>query len=339
MALLLLLLIFSSPLLLSCSAEEAGVSLELQKHSYSEGHLGTSVHLVFYATNEANALQLSQRCFIRVRELDEVFSDYRSDSEVSELCSKPIGIAYKVSDELFTVIDYAQSVSKKSGGAFDITLGKHTKRWRQKSQYSEHGDETSTAKEKELPVSYEDIILDPIQKSILLKKPLSIDLGGIAKGYIADQLMLILRRAGMNHAAVIIGGETVLAAAPPGKKGWSMGVENPECEIIGKLTLVHTALSTSGDSYQFFEENGKRKSHLIDPKNKQSKVNRLNVLTIARSAMEADCWATALRVSASDEAFQLASKEPKLEALFIPHLKGVLSTAKFPQWEKFQKVK
>jgi len=294
---------------------------ELTRYSYSAPHLGSMVRLVFYSEDKEHADQLAESCFQRIKDLDAVLSDYRSDSEVSELCAKPIGKAHKVSDTLFSVIAQAQSISAKSDGAFDVTLGEHTQAWRDRAML----ENTSVG-----VTSYRDLLLDHDKKTITLQKPLKIDLGGIGKGYIADQLMLIVKRAKISHAAVIVGGETVLGAAPPEKKGWHIGIEDSEHKVIGKIVLANTALSTSGDSYQFFEAGGERQSHLIDPTTKQSKVNRLNVTTIAPSATESDAWATALRILPTEEAIKLANKEPQLEALFIPYKQNTSRTQNFP---------
>jgi thiamine biosynthesis lipoprotein len=294
---------------------------ELTKFSFSQPHLGTTVQIVFYSDEENQATQLSQECFKRVRGFNAIFSDYRDDSELSKLCQKPIGEAHPISEPLFTVIAQAQIISAQTNGAFDITLGKHTQRWR---------DRSAQQPEQQDRVNYQDLKLDPEQQTITLLKPLKLDLGGIAKGYIADQLMLILKRAKISHAAVIVGGETVLGEAPPEKKGWHIGIEDPEHKVIGKIVLVNTALSTSGDSYQFFEVDGKRQSHLIDPTTHKSKINRLNVTTIAPSAMLADAWATALRIIPTEEAIKLANQELQLEALFIPYLQNTSKTQNFP---------
>lgn len=306
---------------------------ELKKHRFAQAHLGTVVHLVFFARGdelvEEAAENLSKKCFQRVRDLDATLSDYRADSEVSRLCKKKIGIPHKVSDELFAVVSQAQQISTKTDGAFDITLGKHTKSWREKSRNRSAPVIEGSELIKE--VSYHDLTLNKADQTITLLKPLAIDLGGIGKGYIADQLMLILNQAKISHAAVIIGGETVLANAPPGKNGWKIGIENPEHQVIGTLELANTALSTSGDSYQFFEDDGKRKSHIIDPATKKSMMNRLNVTTIAPSSILADAWATALRVLPTDKALEIANKQPDLKALFIPYRKVASRTENFPK--------
>ena len=299
---------------------------ELKKYSFSQPHLGTTVLIVFYAEQDQPATEFSQKCFQRVRDLNAIFSDYQDDSELSKLSQKPINQAHKVSEPLFTVIAQAQEISAKTNGAFDITLGRLTQRWR------DHSTQNLAQPKLADQASYQDLKLDPEQQTITLLKPLKLDLGGIAKGYIADQLMLILKDAGITQAAVVIGGETVLAAAPPGKDGWRIGIENTEHKIIGTLTLEHTCLSTSGDSYQFFEResDGERQSHLIDPATKKSKTNRLNVTTIAPTAMQADAWATALRILPTEKSIPLANQQPHLQALFLPHQEEPSKTDGFP---------
>ncbi len=325
-------------LCVSCSGEKS-VSDEvvkseepLIKHHYAEPHMGTIVRIVFYSSDKKQADQLARQCFNRVKELNAKLSDYLPDSEVSQLSEKPIGQPHGVSDELLDIMIFGQNVSEKTNGAFDITFGKHSQRWRQKSNKTQ----TQTVNpeiEKSALTSYKDLIIDRKNKWVTLKKPLKIDLGAIGKGYIADEVMKLIQDSNITRAAVIIGGETVLADPPPEKKGWSIGIENPEKKIFGKLILRNTALSTSGDSYQFFENDGdptKREAHLIDPKTRKGKSNRLNVTTIAPTAMQADAWATALRILPTKKALDLANQQPNLEALFIPIQGTITKTENFP---------
>ncbi len=304
--------------LCQCNTQKTSPS-QLTKYSFSEPHLGTIAHIVIYSDQQQQATLLSQKCFSRIAELNNIFSDYQSNSELNLLCQKTINTPQQVSNHLFKVIAHAQKISAQTNGAFDITIGKQSQHWRNKT----------TPQTKDLS-NYKDIQLDPKLQTITFLKPLQLDLGGIAKGYIADQLMSILKNADIIHCAVIIGGETILAAAPPGKKGWRIGIQNPQQEIIGTLTLSHTALSTSGDSYQFFEIDNNRLSHLIDPITKNNKSNRLNVTTIAPTAMQADTWATALRILPTQKSLPLANQQTQLQAIFIPHQQSHFTTNKFP---------
>lgn len=299
-------------------AEQSEQSLKL--HRYSEPYLGTVILLLFYSDDKDRSDALAQQCFKRVKELDFILSDYKKDSELNLLCAKQVGVAHEVSRDLFAVLAAAQKVSEQSAGAFDVTVGVSSKQWREKAvDFAERG------------TCYTDLILDANEQTVTLKKSLSLDLGGIGKGYISDQLMILIRAAGVGSAAVSIGGETLLADAPPGKEGWKIGVENPQKQIVGAVMLENTALSTSGDSYQFFELDGKRHAHLIDPKVNRSKQNRLNVVTIAPSATQADAWATALRILPTQKAHALAEEQNALETLFLPLLGEATHTKQFPK--------
>lgn len=289
-------------------------------HRYTEPQLGTVIQLLLYSDNKEQTGALAVQCFDRVKELDSILSDYKKDSELNQLCSKEIGVAHEVSNDLFAVLAVAQKVSEQSAGAFDVTVGSSSKQWREsKTNFAERD------------VCYTDLVLDAKRQKVTFKKALSLDLGGIGKGYIADQLMALIQATGVQSAAVSIGGETLLADAPPGKKGWKVGIENPEKQIVGALMIENAAISTSGDSYQFFELDGKRHAHLIDPKLNRSKQNRLNVVTIAPSATQADAWATALRILPTQKAHALAEQQNELEVLFLPLQGEVTRTKQFPK--------
>lgn len=327
-ALLLLISFFGSPTTLADPVEKPA---EPKRHTFASPHLGTVVRVIFYSiADERSAKKKADGCFELVRKLDAVFSDYREDSELNVLCRNPIKEPHRVSKELFEVIAYAQKVSEQSNGAFDITLGKDTKRWRAKRDGATEGE---PSKKPATTTSYRDLVLDPEKQTITLLKPLQLDLGGIAKGYIADRLMAKLKEEGITRAAVTVGGEIVLSEAPIGKKGWRIGLSDPNKKITGTLVLTHTALSTSGDSYQFFENDGERQAHLIDPKSRKGKGNRLNVTVIAKTAMAADAWATAFRILPTDQALPLAVKQRDVEAFFNPLEGDPQKTKGFPALE------
>ncbi|MGB1875254.1 MAG: FAD:protein FMN transferase [Akkermansiaceae bacterium] len=322
----------SGALLTACAtslvAQQVGNKPKLERYQFSEAHLGTIVSLVFYSDNRAEAKALGKRCFEKVVELDGVFSDYRDDSELMALCKRAHEEPVPVSDELFTVLSSALKISAQSGGAFDITVGASSKAWRLHRQGKQTdlvpGDGTA---------DYRDVILDQSKRTVRLNKPLQLDLGGIAKGYIADELARILKQGGIGHFAVSVGGEIVLGEAPPGKKGWKIRLEDAKQQVMGAVELSHTAVSTSGDSYQFTEIGGKRSAHVLNPKTGKGKEDRCNVTVIAASGMLADGWATALRVAGVKKGSELAGKTPAIEALFTPRDAPLIKTTGFPGFE------
>ncbi len=307
------------------AAQEQKGSSEAQRYSFTEAHLGTIVRLVFYSDDRERAKALAKRCFDRVRQLDAVFSDYRDDSELTKLCKVAHKQATPVSDELFAVLLSAEKISEQSNGAFDVTMGASTREWRRQKQGGSSEVVGSLAS-----VGCQALVLDELQKTVHFKKSLSLDLGGIAKGYIADELAGLLQNGGVNDLAVAVGGEMVLVGSPPELKGWSIGLEGPDQKVIASVELSEVALSTSGDSYQFAEIDGKRSAHVLDPDTAKGKQDRLNVTVIAPTAMQADAWATALRVLGVEKGNALADKEDSIEVMFAPAQGEVVTTKGFP---------
>ena len=241
--------------------------------------------------------------------------------------AKPILHPHKISKDLFAVLSQAQAISRLSNGAFDVTIGHQTRNWREqrKQLQQKNSKEAQAVSQKNVETSYRDLELNPKTKTVTFKKKLSIDLGAIAKGYIADQLMTLIKKQNISSAVVNVGGEMVLGESPPDKKGWKVGMESPELQNIGVVLLSNTALSTSGDSYQFFKLNGIRQAHLLDPQTNKAKSNRLNVTTLAPTAMLADAWATALRVLPTDHGMALVNRQHNIKALFILTRKNLFS--------------
>lgn len=322
----------SGALLTACAtnlvARQAGDKTHLERYQFSEAHLGTVVSLVFYSDNRAEAKALGERCLQKVVHLDGVFSDYRDDSELMGLCDRAHKESVPVSEELFAVLSCGLKISAQSSGAFDMTVGVSSKAWRQHRQGKQPGPVPRSRN-----ADYRDVILDQSKKTVRFNKPLQLDLGGIAKGYIADELARILKQGGIEHFAVSVGGEIVLGAAPPGKKGWKVRLEDAQQQVIGTVELSHTAVSTSGDSYQFAEIGGKRSAHVLDPRTGKGKEDRCNVTVIAPSGMLADGWATALRVAGVEKGSELAGKTPAIEALFTPRDAALVKTPGFPGFE------
>ena len=129
--------------------------------------------------------------------------------------------------------------------------------------------------------------------TVLLKLPgMQLDLGGIAKGYAADEALATLRARGIKSALVAVGGDIAIGDAPPGQQGWRIGLE----PVGGELLLHNAAVSTSGDTEQFREIGGVRYSHIIDPKTGRGITSRIAVTVVARRGLEADPIATAISV-------------------------------------------
>ena len=243
-----------------------------------EPHMGTLVRIVIHAADSSAMAP----AFARIRELDQELSDYKPDSELNQVCRTAHDRPVRVSGDLFRVLEAAQKIAGESDGAFDVTIGPVTHLWRQ----GRMPDPETLHR-----CGWRNLVLR--DHTVLLKLPgMQLDLGGIAKGYAADEALATLRARGIKSALVAVGGDIAIGDAPPGQQGWRIGLE----PVGGELLLHNAAVSTSGDTEQFREIGGVRYSHIIDPKTGRGITSRIAVTVVARRGLEADPIATAISV-------------------------------------------
>jgi thiamine biosynthesis lipoprotein len=230
-------------------------------------------------------------------------SDYRPTSELMRLCAKAGGPAVKVSRDLLKVLLKAQEISRLSDGAFDVTVGPLVKLWREARATRKMPDESRLCSAREL-VGWRKLEIDAKNATVRLKYPgMLLDLGGIAKGYACDAALRTLKRCGINRALIEMGGDIALGDPPPGKKGWL--VQIPAAQADERCSqLANCGVSTSGDAEQFVEINGRRYSHIVDPRTGLGLTHRAEVTVIAPDCTTSDCLATAASVLGPEKAAQ-----------------------------------
>ena len=270
----------------------------LARFEFSEPHMGTTVRLVLFAPDQATAARMAARSFQTFTRLDSLFSDYRADSEIAALAAAAgPDSATPISGELLEVLTQAQEWHARTGGAFDVTVGSMTQLWRWAIRRGELPDDGRLQAARDR-VDASALRLDRSRGTAALRLPgMSLDLGGIAKGYAAQSVMDQLRAAGIVHAMVDAGGDLVLGAAPPGASGWR--VEFPDGQIHH---LAEVAVATSGDRYQYLEAGGVRYSHILDPETGLGIIRAPTVVVVAADGVTADVLASALTVLAADPA-------------------------------------
>ena len=265
--------------------------------------MGVQVRIVLYALDEAMAEKAARAAFERIAALEDVMSDYRPASELMRLSAQSGGPPVPVSEDLFAVLTQAQHLAAISEGAFDVTVGPHVKGWREARRTGRlppPGVQEAAAKR----VGWQHVRLDSAQQTVHLAVPgMQLDLGGIAKGYAADEAITVLAHHGIGQALVEIGGDIVVSGPPPGQAGWRIRIENAEagprlaCGAgCPDTTLTHTAISSSGDTAQFVEIGGQRYSHVVDPRTGLGLTNRIAVTVVAPSGLLSDGLATLLGV-------------------------------------------
>ena len=303
-----------------------------ERFVYSQVHMGMQVRVVLFAAGETAAQRAAGAAFAEIARLDAIFSDYRHDSELMQLATRSGGVPVPVSDELFTVLERAQELWSRTGGAFDVTAGPLTALWRRAIR-DQRAPETVELQRAAALTGGERMILHPENRAVELSTAgMRLDLGAIAKGYILDRALLALRGHGVPRALIEAGGDIVAGAAPPGRDGWRVaiaggehpatagdrpalegaglspdppaGVIQPAPEGAGpssepvaggcEISLAEAAVSTSGDRFQYAVIDGRRHSHTVDPRTGMGLTTRRTATVVAADGLTADALATAL---------------------------------------------
>jgi thiamine biosynthesis lipoprotein len=285
---------------------------QLQRYHFTENKMGSPFNLIFYCDDSLRAVELSKECFTIVDSLNTIFSDYLAESEINRLTSQPVNKKVKVSAELFSMITLSRQAWMKSGGTFDITVGALTHLWR-KAKKEKRFPEAEEIKQAKKSTGFEKLVIDTHSNSIFFtRKEIELDFGGIVKGYAAQKMVDHLKSRGISIALADAGGDIALGDAPPGKQGWTISINIPERSDEfwdKKLELKNCAVATSGDIYNYTLQNGKKYSHIIDPRTGYGITSQRNVTVIAKDGAIADWVATACSILSIPKALALAKKE------------------------------
>lgn len=292
----------------------------LSRFEFTEPHMGTLVRLVLYAPDAAVAQRAAKDAFARIAALDVTLSDYRESSELMDVSRRSGGAAVRVSEDLFRVLHAAQDVARRSDGAFDVTSGPLSVLWREARRQRILPDPARVAAARAL-VGAGKLELDEGTRTVRLREAgMRLDVGGIAKGFAADEAAAVLGRAGIGRALVAAGGDIVVTAPPPGAQGWRIAVadvDGADRPPAGYLTLREAAVSTSGDAEQFLLLDGVRYSHIFDPRSGRAVAGPSSVTVIAATGTVSDALATAVSVLGGEEGTRLVDATEGAAALIV----------------------
>ena len=292
---------------------------QAERHEFSRPLMGMAFRIVVYAEAKPLAKRASDAAFDRVAVLNKIMSDYDPSSELSKLSDLAgSGKAARISDELYRVLDAGQALATNSAGAFDVTAGAATQLWRRARRLKRMPPEYVIENARKAS-GYRALKLDGDAKTAELTKPgVRLDLGGIAKGYALDEALKVLHKHGLRQALVSAGGDIAAGDAPPGKPGWKIALlglkENAAAEFIW---VSNGAVATSGDLFQVLELDGKRHSHIVDPRTARAITEQRLVHVLAPTAMQADSFATAISVLGHKDGMRLVSGGKKLGARVV----------------------
>jgi len=290
----------------------------VRRFDFTHPAMGTQFTINLYAADQASAEAAADAAFRRIDALEDVMSDYEADSEVMRLCDQPYGKPVAVSADLFEVLERAQWIAKVSDGAFDATVGPYVRLWRfaRKRKVLPTAAELATAK---AAVGWQKVRLDRQNQTVTLLAPnMRLDLGGIGKGYAADQALRILKGRGIDRALVAASGDIAIGEAPPEREGWKVGIATfgtRTNQITRTLVLHNAGVSTSGDSEQFIEIKGIRYSHIVDPRTGLGLTTRIQDTVIGPDATMTDSLDTTVNVLGVKRGLALVESMPRTAAM------------------------
>src|SRR4051812_13669457 len=222
---------------------------EEQRFVFEKAEMAVPFRITLYAPDAETARLAAEAAFRRVEALNAILSDYDPDSELSRLGqSSGQGKIVKVSTALWRVLERSQIIAEQSDGAFDVTIGPLVNLWRRMRRKAELPTAELLA-EMRARVGWRNLRLIPETQSVELLKPdMRLDVGGIAKGFAADEALAVLVSKGLPRALVAASGDIVAGDPPPGEAGWKVALEGlPGSGDPEVLVLAHRGVSSSGD--------------------------------------------------------------------------------------------
>lgn len=276
--------------------------------------MGTSYHIKISAegVDAAEAKRLQDLVDNRLTIIDQLMSTYKQSSEISQFNRLAANHWLDISPETLLVIQAGQHISELSDGAFDMTVGKLVNLWGFGPTININlipDPQNISALQQQ--IGYKKLQLRDTPPGILKSsEAIYLDLSAIAKGYAVDAVATVLEEQHISNYMVEIGGEIRTAGFKSNQQPWAIGIESPTAAVHNVQKVLHlsdAAMATSGDYRNYFEDNGKRYSHTIDPRSGYPIEHRLaSVTVICEDCMTADALATAIMVMGPEKGLQFA---------------------------------
>jgi thiamine biosynthesis lipoprotein len=293
--------------------------------------MGTVIEFKLYCQNKEFCNEAIFEAYTEVKRLDDMLSNYKSDSNLAQVNTYAGKGRIKVPSEFIELTERAVYFSNLTDGAFDITVGELVDLWKNSQQKDKMPDERAIKRTVSECVGSKKITLYAREKEIELKSScLSIDFGGIGKGYAVDRALRILRDKGIENGLINFSGNIYAIGSPPGEEGWRIAIKHPRMkdEALTFIEVRDMAVSTSGDYERYFEIGGKRFSHIIDPRTGYPVEYVPSVTVIAENATDADALSTAVSVMGKEKSVETLEKLERVGAIIVTGYGGDLSIYK-----------
>ncbi|MBT8089579.1 MAG: FAD:protein FMN transferase [Gammaproteobacteria bacterium] len=278
--------------------------------------MGTEVSVYLWSESPETGQQALEEVFDEAARIDRLMSTYKDDSEISRINRLAAQSPVQIGDELFQVIQRSLDISVLTLGAFDITydsVGQHY------DFRSRHRPDAKTVESERENIDYRFVQLDRAAGTIVfLQQGVRINLGGIAKGYVVERGIDILRQKGVQNAIVTAGGDSRLLGDRRGRP-WMVGIRDPrnDGQVAISLPLADEAISTSGDYERYFDEDGIRYHHIIQPRTGEPAGGVRSATVIGPDAVITDALSTSVFVLGVEDGLTLIATLPDYESIVI----------------------
>lgn len=323
---IIIIIVLITVFLFGCSNNENIKSnLPISKTDF---YLGTVINIKIYDKEDEAILE---KAFERIKDIESKMSKDIEDSEVSKI-NENAGLNFvEISEDTYNVIEKSIYYSEISKGYFDITIGPLVKLWNIGNENARvpSQDEINSNLNK---IDYKNILLSKANNSVMLKNnDMVIDLGGIAKGYIADEIVELLKDNDVNSAIIDLGGNIFALGNKDSNKKWTIAIQNPfsiRGEYIGIIEVENSSIVTSGVYERFLEFEGKKYHHILNPYTGLPVENDLaGVSIISNKSIDGDALSTSIFSLGLKAGIELVEKIDNVEAVFITNDKEVYITS------------
>ena len=301
------------------------VAFSQQIFKKEQSLLGSPFEITVVATDSVQAKLYTDLAISEVKRIENLVSDWIPTTQISQVNQnagiKPI----KVDQEVFDLVERAIKISKLTSGAFDISYASMDKIWKFDGSMKQMPTEEAIKKSVE-KVGYQNIILNPKDKTIFLKnKGMKLGLGGIAQGYIADKIKEVLQEKGCTSGLVNVSGDINTWGKQPNGQPWTVGIINPmnKNKVFATFILDDSAVETSGSYEKFVVFNGKRYSHIIDPRTGYPASGIVSVSVFAKQTELADALATGIFVLGIEVGLDLVNQLNGIDCIIVDDKGGV----------------
>jgi len=278
--------------------------------------MGTEVSVYFWVDDPAAGEEIIEEIFAEVDRLNALMSTYVESSRISEINRLAASEPVVAGEELFQLIRRSLDISVLTRGAFDITYDSVGQYY----DFREHRrPDDATIEAERRHIDYHKVELDQASGTVrFLEQGVRINLGGIAKGYVVERGVDILRRHGVEHAVVTAGGDSRLLGDRRGRP-WMVGIRDPrkDGEVAMSVPLQDEAISTSGDYERYFDEDGIRYHHIIKPSSGRPVEGVHSATVFGPDAVMTDALSTSVFVMGVDEGLKLIACLPDYESIVI----------------------